>query len=469
MGQDTGKFNDFKLNRQLLEAVEEAGWQAPTPIQQKAIPLINSGHDLIGIAQTGTGKTAAFVLPLLMKVKYAQGQHPRALILAPTRELVLQIEDHLQQLARHTDLRHVSLYGGLGPQKQIEAVQQGVDILISTPGRFMDLYAREAIHTRLIKTLVLDEADRMMDMGFMPQIRQILEVIPVKRQNLLFSATFPPKVEHLAEEFLEWPERVEVAPQATAAQTVSQYLYQVPNIKTKTELLAHLLANQEELNRVMVFVRSKSTAENIFRFLDRKFRGQVRVIHANKGQNSRINAVEAFKEGQVRVLVSTDVTARGIDISQVSHVINFEVPLLYEDYVHRIGRTGRAFLEGQAITFANEAEMLHVHEIEALIRQPIEPLPWPELVTVSPTPKQELIDIMREIDTYKRKKDPDFKGAFHEKKRATTGRTGGKNSGGKNNATRSGAKRSGNSYKASSSRGSKGKKGGGGRGGGRRK
>lgn len=416
MGKDAETFEDFKLNKQLLNAIEELGYTEPTPIQKKAIPLILAGHDILGIAQTGTGKTAAFVLPILMKVKYAQGMHPRALILAPTRELILQIEDNIQKLSQYLDVRYTSLYGGVGPAKQIETVQQGVDIIVATPGRFMDIYLKGELVTKQINTLVLDEADKMMDMGFMPQIRRILEVIPVKRQNLLFSATMPDKVIKLSEEFLEFPETVEVAPQATTTDTIEQQLYQVPNMRSKINLLVYLLG-QEGFARVLIFTRTKGTADNVYKYLDRKGLGPVRVIHSNKGQSTRINAMNEFKEGNLRILVSTDVSARGIDVSMVSHVINFEVPLIYEDYVHRVGRTGRAKQEGTAITFANKAEMLHVAKIEELIRTRIKVLPVPEDIEITATPRDEQQQIEMDIDLFKRRENPDFKGAFHEKKK----------------------------------------------------
>ncbi len=415
MSNETVGFDAFKLNKQLLEAVAESGYTTPTPIQQKAIPLAIAGHDVLGIAQTGTGKTAAYILPVLMKVKYAQGKHPRALILAPTRELVMQIEEVARQLGRYTDLRIISLYGGLGPKTQIELIDAGVDILISTPGRFMDIYRKGNIYPKDLKTMVLDEADKMMDMGFMPQIRAILEVIPNKRQNLLFSATFSGRIEHLAAEFLEFPERVEVAPSATTAETIGQVKYTVPNIKTKINLLAHLLQN-EEINRAMIFTRSRKNAEAVYSFLERKNFGEIRVIHANKGQNTRINSMEDFKAGDVRILVATDVASRGLDVTLVSHVINFDVPLIYEDYVHRIGRTGRAENEGKAITFINPAEAYHFEKIEELIRMKVEELPIPDKVDVPATPFEEKQGYERELDKLRQRDNPDYKGAFHEKK-----------------------------------------------------
>lgn len=415
MPANSPSFENFKLNKQLLEAIREAGYVKPTPIQEKAIPLALAGHDLLGIAQTGTGKTAAYALPLLMKVKYAQGSHPRALVLAPTRELVMQIEGVFVQLARYTDLRILALYGGLGPKTQIEKLGEGTDIIVATPGRFLDLYGREALYVRDIKTMVLDEADKMMDMGFLPQIRAILEIIPVKRQNLLFSATFSQRVETISHEFLEFPEKIEIAPQATTADTVAQVKYHVPNIKTKIKLLEYLLQD-EKIIRAMVFTRSKLNAEAVLRVLGKKFPGKVRVIHANKGQNTRINTMEEFKSGLLRVLVATDVAARGLDIGLVSHVINFDVPLIYEDYVHRIGRSGRAENEGAAMTFINPAEEFHFERIQEIIRLEVPLMEIPEAVEVSPTPFAEQQAYAKEIDNQYRKADPDFKGAFHEKK-----------------------------------------------------
>ncbi|WP_439880424.1 DEAD/DEAH box helicase [Pontibacter sp. MBLB2868] len=409
-------FEDFKLNKQLLNAIADAGYEKPTPIQLQAVPLIMAGHDILGIAQTGTGKTAAFLLPLLMKVKYAQGHNPRALIVAPTRELVMQIEENIELLAKYTDLRHLAIYGGLGPKTQIEALNKGVDILVATPKRLMELYLKGELVLKELKTLILDEADKMMDMGFMPQIRQLLEVIPRKRQNLLFSATMPDKVVELSEEFLEFPTRVEITPQATPVETVTQTLYRVPNLRTKIELFEHLIQDNETFNRVIIFTRSKKNAESVSKFLEHRNYGEVRAIHGNKGQNTRINSMEAFKGGDIRFLVATDVASRGIDVTMVSHVINFDVPLIYEDYVHRIGRTGRAENIGAAITFATEAEMYHVGKIEKIIRMKIPEVAMPADVKVFDTPFEEQQEMARDVDRHKRREDPDFKGAFHEKK-----------------------------------------------------
>ncbi|MBX9852188.1 MAG: DEAD/DEAH box helicase [Cytophagaceae bacterium] len=407
-------FDELKLNKQLLNAIADLGYSEPTEIQKKAIPQILGGHDIFGIAQTGTGKTAAYLLPILMKVKYAQGKNPRALILAPTRELAIQVNEQIKLLAKYTDLRHTAIYGGIGPKTQIEIVEQGIDILVATPGRLMDIYLAEKLILKDLKTLVLDEADKMMDMGFMPQIRKILEVIPRKRQNLLFSATMPDKVLTLSEEFLDFPLKIAVTPQASTRDSITQELYQVPNFKTKINLLQHFL-DQEDSTRVMIFVRTKESADSIFKFIQRKIENEVRVIHGNKGQNARINSIEAFREGNVRILVATDVAARGIDINKVSHVINFDVPLVYEDYVHRIGRTGRANEIGKAITFATRPEMYHIDKIERIIKMKLPILDIPKEIKIEETSFEEKQLMDREIDFLRKKDDPTFKGAFHEK------------------------------------------------------
>lgn len=408
-------WTDFKLNKQLLDAIADSNFSAPTDIQKKSIPLVLGGAQVIGIAQTGTGKTAAYMLPLFMKVKFAQGMDARALILVPTKELVLQVADQAKKLSLYTDLRIMPIYGGVGIKSQIEVIKKGIDIIIATPGRFLELYQQNELPVKQIKTLVIDEADRMMDMGFRHQLRKIFEIIPQKRQNLLFSATFPDKVEKLSQDFLEFPVRVEITPQATAARQVVQQLYHVPNMKTKINFVEYLLS-KDEFSRVIIFSRTKETANNIYKFIERKITKSVRVIHSNKSQNTRINAMNDFKEGDIRVLVSTDVAARGIDVEKVSHVINFDVPDHYEDYVHRIGRTGRAFQEGTAMTFVTKAELYHIAKIEKLIREKITVKELPREVKVEETLFEETQAINREIDRQNRLDNPDFLGAFHEKK-----------------------------------------------------
>ena len=411
-------FEDLKLSKQILQAVIDLGYEKPTPIQEQIIPKILVGQDVLGIAPTGTGKTAAFILPILRKLNYAQGENPRALIFVPTRELAVQVYENAAELSKYTDLRCCKLIGGVGKQSQIKEVSSGVDIIIATPGRFMDIYAQGAIFLKRINTLVLDEADKMMDMGFLPQLNKILEIIPTKRQNLLFSATFHPKVEELTEEFLDFPIKVEVEPEKVVVDLVDQYVYRVPNARTKLNLLVHLLENENEYQRVLIFARTRETAENIHRYLNRKEVGKWKAIHANKGQNTRLNAYKEFSEGKIRGVVATDVAARGIDVSAVSHVINFDAPVMYTDYVHRVGRTGRAENEGVAITFATEVEQYHIEKIQDLIRQKITVLKLPVEVEVCDSTYEEKQAFAREIDRQKRKEDPSYKGAFHEKKKA---------------------------------------------------
>lgn len=413
---DEPTFSDLKVTRQFINAMEDLGYETPTEIQVKAIRPILAGQDVIGIAQTGTGKTAAFVVPLLQKVKYAQGHDPRALIMVPTRELAVQMEKNVTDLASYTDLRVVCLYGGGAKTTQAKLLAAGCDIVVATPGRLMEMYLSQKLILKKIKTLVLDEADRMMDMGFIDQLRDLLEVIPSKRQNLLFSATFSDRVEQLTHEFLEYAVRIEAAPQATPAETVDQQLYHLPNFKTK---LLHLetLLGQEEFSRVLVFCRTKERADRVHRYLDRKLGEEVKVIHSNKAQTSRINAFKAFQQGELRVLVATDITARGVDISDVSHVVNFDVPYKVEDYTHRIGRTGRARRSGVAITFADESEKFQIQKIEGLIGAKIPTYDLPEGVEIQEWLPGEKTAFAREIDRQKQILDPTFQGAFHERKR----------------------------------------------------
>lgn len=417
------RFDDLKLTRQFLNAIADAGYENATPIQQKAIPPLRAGQDVIGIAQTGTGKTAAFLLPLLQTLKYAQGEAPRGLVLAPTKELVVQIHQEAVKFAAYTDLRIVAFYGGVGPKKQIEEITDGVDLIISTPGRFLEIYSRGYVETKKLKHIVLDEADRMMDMGFMPQIRQVQEVVPTKRQNILFSATFPPRVERLAEEFLLWPTRIEVTPESTPVSTVTQYKLPLPNLRTKIAFIEWYVREKLGDDRLLIFTRRKEEAENLFKFLDRSIDKGVRAVHSNKGQNARINAMQEFRTGEVQILIATDVASRGIDVPETQWVINASVPRDPHDYIHRIGRTGRAFREGSALTLVDPAEKFALERIESLTGDALlEFTEVPEL-EVFETPRQEKQNQAREIDRELRKRDPNYKGAFHEKKRKSGKRT----------------------------------------------
>lgn len=411
------KFSEFNITRQYLNALDDLGFTEATEIQKEAIPKIIGGSDVIGVAQTGTGKTAAYMLPLLRKLNYAQGSNCRALVLVPTKELALQVEEMSIALAKYTDLRIIGLYGGIGWKAQAQQIEKGIDVIIATPGRFLELYRKQVIYPKAIKTLVLDEADRMMDMGFMSQLREILDVIPTKRQNILLSATFNERIEKLSHEFLDFPIKIEIAASATTPEKVAQYVYEIPNQRTKIEFLKELLSDEETFKRVLVFVRKKEEVENIAKYISRTNNEEVRTIHSNKGQNARINSMNAFKEGDLRVLVATDVASRGIDVSGVTHVINFDVPRNYEDYVHRIGRTGRAKMSGIAISFMNKAERYHLKKIEKLIGQKVERKELPDFIEVFPSTKIENKELEMEIDAQKRREDPNYQGAFHKKKR----------------------------------------------------
>lgn len=415
-------FSEFKLNKQLLTAVADAGFKNPTAIQRKAIPLILGGSDVLGIAQTGTGKTAAYLLPLLMKIKYAQGTDPRALILVPTRELAMQVVEHIRMFGVNTDIRFLAVYGGVGMKPQVQALEKGIDVLVATPGRLMDLYLPGHLNLKEVRIFVMDEAERLLDMGFKRQIDRILEVVPRKRQNLLFTATWNEKIKLISQDFLESPTEIRIAPQFKTAKTVSQVVYFVPNLRTKINLLESLIEDPA-YRKVIVFCKTKTTATNLYRYLTRMYGEEfVRVVHGNKDQNTRVNSIRSFRDEEVRFLVTTDVAARGIDIEEVSHVINFDVPLVYEDYIHRIGRTGRAFRTGDSITFCAPNDEYHLKKIQKLIGQKIPVLPIPAAVPVVETPAEELKAILREIDMQRRKEDPEYKGAFHEKKKKKTGR-----------------------------------------------
>ncbi|WP_207784558.1 DEAD/DEAH box helicase [Marinifilum breve] len=364
-------FDDIKLSKQIRMALDEAGFEKPTEIQHQVFSPVRSGKDIIGIAQTGTGKTLAYLMPILMKLNFAKGMDPRALIVVPTRELVLQVCETIELLTPYMDIRTLGIYGGVNINTQKEKVYDGVDILVATPGRLMDIYMTRVLKMSQVKTLVIDEADKMMDLGFMPQLNAIFDILPEKHQNLLFSATFSDTVAKMSDDFLFLPERIEVAPQATTVKNIHQIQYRVPNILSKVNLLKYLLEDKEEFNKVMVFTETKKNADRIVDRLEEVLGEELSVIHSNKAQNTRINALNAFKEGRARVMVSSDVAARGIDIEDVSHVINFDIPTNYVEYVHRVGRTGRAEKEGTAISFVNEGEEELMEKIEDLIRKPV--------------------------------------------------------------------------------------------------
>ncbi len=362
-------FTELELKAELVRACTQLGYTEPTPIQREAIPIVLGGSDLIGCAETGTGKTAAFLLPIIQRLIERARPGARALIIAPTRELALQIETSYRELAPKRSPMCVTLIGGTGLERQREALRRGAGVLIATPGRLLDHIERKTLDLSQIEVLVLDEADRMLDMGFWPSIRRVLGYLPTKRQTLLFSATMSEAIEKIARTTLRNPQLVEVSPRGKAAGTVRQTVYPVA-AQSKTALLLDLL-EREQLERVLVFTRTRRGAERLSHILKAREHKANR-IHADRTQPQREAALRDFKGGQTRVLVATDIAARGIDVDSVSHVINYDVPSQPEDYVHRIGRTGRAGKQGRAITLVTPAEELSMRAVERLTGQAIE-------------------------------------------------------------------------------------------------
>ncbi len=355
-------FHTLGLGPRLLNGVSSMGYSDPTPIQTEAIPHILEGTDVVGVAQTGTGKTAAFVLPMLQRTPTRSGV--RALVVTPTRELALQISEVVRDVSRHTGHRSVVVYGGVGIQPQVDKLRRGVDVVIACPGRLLDLHSRRAVDLSKVETLVLDEADRMLDMGFWPDVRRILGLLPEKSQNLLFSATMSREVLKVVESTLNEPVQVEVSPPATPIDRIEQTLYPVCRTQ-KTDLLVRLLARREH-TRTLVFTRTKHRADRLSRQLERKGVASA-AIHGDRTQGQRQRALEAFRAGRSEVLVATDVVARGIDVDRISHVINYDMPNTPEDYVHRIGRTARAGASGTAISFLAAEEIATLTEIEKVL------------------------------------------------------------------------------------------------------
>lgn len=359
-------FDSLNLIEPILRALQTEGYTTPTPIQQQAIPIVLEGNDLLGCAQTGTGKTAAFSIPLLQLLYQQKSTHKgiKALILTPTRELAIQIDESIAAYGRHTGLTHAVIFGGISQLPQTQALKRGVDILIATPGRLLDLMQQGYVSLQQLQFFVLDEADRMLDMGFIHDVKKVIAKLPTKRQTLFFSATMPPEIAGLANNILHQPKKVEVTPVSSTVEKIEQSVYFVEK-QDKRALLHHLLADQN-IKTVLVFTRTKHGADKVVKDLQRSNIGAA-AIHGNKSQNARQRALNDFKTGTLRVLVATDIAARGIDVDQLSHVINYELPDVPETYVHRIGRTGRAGASGIAIAFCDAEEKVNLKDIQKLI------------------------------------------------------------------------------------------------------
>lgn len=410
-------FKELNLSTALYNALNELGYSIPTTIQQKAFSVIMSGRDVCGIAQTGTGKTFAYLLPILRLYKYSKDRTAQVLIIVPTRELVAQVVEAVKQLSKYLTLEVVGVYGGVNMKPQAAAIENGVDVVVGTPGRLLDLAYNGNLKLKNIKKLVIDEMDEMLNLGFRTQINNILDMLPEKRQNLLFSATITDEVETLLNTYFNAPERIEAAPTGTPLDNIEQQLYEVPNFYTKVNLLKLLLTEHEDMNKVLVFVATKKLADDLFEQVQEAFEGQVGVMHSNKDQNYRFNTVNKFADGTYRFIIATDIIARGLDIAEVSHVVNFDMPEIPENYIHRIGRTGRADKKGISISFVTERETEFRNAVEGLMNYTIPVVDLPANLEISTElTADEMPKVHMRETLIKLPKLYEGGGAFHEKK-----------------------------------------------------
>lgn len=409
-------FQDLNLNQPLLNALGDLGYTIPTTIQRKAFSVIMSGRDVSGIAQTGTGKTYAYLLPCLRLLRFSKERTPQLLIIVPTRELVIQVVEEVKKLTAYMTLEVAGVYGGVNIKPQKAQVENGVDIVVATPGRLLDLAYDGSLKMKTIKKLVIDEVDEMLNLGFRTQLNKILDLLPPKRQNLLFSATITEEVETLIGTYFNDPERIEAAPTGTPLENINQAGYKVPNFYTKVNLLKYLLDNNADMSKVLVFVSAKKLADKLFEELQENYADVMGVIHSNKEQNNRFNTVKQFHEGNFRFIIATDIVARGLDIAEVTHVINFDIPDVPENYIHRIGRTGRADKPGVAIAFITEKEEKDLAAIEALMKYDLPLIALPEELEISEVlTEDEKPKIFMKTDAFKIPKRDDRGAAFHEK------------------------------------------------------
>lgn len=411
------QFSDLNITTPLLNALDELGLKEPTTIQEQSFSVIMSGRDVCGIAQTGTGKTLAYLLPLIRIIEFSKARFPQILILVPTRELVTQVAQMAQHLCKHRNMVVVGVYGGVNMKPQADALINGCDVVVGTPGRLNDLILHGALATKAIKKLVIDEVDEMLNLGFRTQIKNILDTLPERRQNLMFSATLQDEVQVLMQEYFNEPIKVEAAPAGTPVANINQIAYEVPNFYTKVNLLKLLLEDEVSFSKVLIFTGSKKIADRLYEALGDSYKETIGVIHSNKEQSHRFQTIQKLKDGTFRAVIATDIVARGIDIAQVDHVINFDLPDQPESYIHRIGRTGRAQAKGEAITFITPKDAEMRATIEKLMGVEIPNLPNPDNLELS----EELIPEERPVVHHKEiqikiKKKEDVGPAFHEKK-----------------------------------------------------
>ncbi|AMS26596.1 DEAD/DEAH box helicase [Bacteroidetes bacterium UKL13-3] len=376
-------FDQLNLNNPLLKALADLEYIHPTPVQVQSLPAIMSGRDVVGIAQTGTGKTMAYLLPILRQLNFTDSKHPRVIVLVPTRELVLQVADELEKLTTYMTVRVGRIYGGGNINTQKQMVFQGLDILVATPGRLVDLAVNGSVKLKNVQKLVIDEVDEMLEQEFRKQLTTILDYLPAKRQNILFSATLTEEVSKLIQGFFNDPVKIEVAAHGTPLGKIVQLAYEMPNFGTKVNLLKHLLDTDETMSKVLVFVGKIKIADKLFEQVHTFYPKQVGILHSRKSQNQRIDGLKQFETNKYRILIATDVAARGLDISDVTHVVNFDTPTSPNDYLHRIGRTGRVGKDGIAITFMNEEEEEYLKAAEEVMHKQVAILPWPEPVEYS--------------------------------------------------------------------------------------
>lgn len=410
-------FDELNLSKPLLNALNDLGYTKPTTIQAKAFSVVMSGKDVCGIAQTGTGKTFAYLLPCLRQWTFSKERYAQILVVVPTRELVTQVVDAVKKLTPYMSVEVAGFFGGVNMNPQMVTANAKLDVVVATPGRLVDLALSGALKLKNIKRLVIDEVDEMLNLGFRAQLKHILDLLPAKRQNLLFSATITEDVESLMEVYFNSPVTIEAAPAGTPLKNISQVGYAVPNFNTKVNLLELLLKTHEEMSKVLVFAATKELANQLFEQLDTKFPEKVGVIHSNKEQNHRFNTVKKFKAGEIRFLIATDIIARGIDIDDVSHVINFDVPEVPENYLHRIGRTGRADRDGNSIIFHKPAEQESLEKIQTLMNYEIPVTPLPEELEISDVlTDDELPQVKMKNYLVALPKIESYGPAFHEKK-----------------------------------------------------
>jgi len=411
------KFSDFNISKQLFNALDDLGLHTPTPIQEETFSTIMAGKDVVGIAQTGTGKTFAYLLPTLQELKFSKELAPKVIILVPTRELVVQVVENIELLTKYKSVRTLGVYGGTNIRTQKIAILQGADIVVATPGRLYDLALSGALSLKSAKKLIIDEVDVMLDLGFVFQLTNIMELLPARRQNIMFSATMTEHVDKLIDDFFISPVKIAIAVSGTPLENIAQTCYHVKNYYSKANLLAHLMKDKEEFQKVLVFVSSKKNTDRLAAYLEEEhFMSDFSVIHSNKSQNYRLRSIKDFDQGKTRILLTTDVMARGLDLDKITHVFNFDTPKYAENYMHRIGRTGRAEHEGKAVLFYSDLELEEKEAIESLMNYEIPMLEFPEEVEIN----HDLIPEERPKLKYQKRYDRNDKkeeltAGFHEK------------------------------------------------------